>query len=129
MVCMVESPEESHYCANATKYLAYNTQNSTETSLKTSGTRWYSGRISRQVAEGILLSRRFIGAFLLRDSESSPGEFSISVKETYEDCYHQHWRCDAMRTSMICRRCDAMHTSMICWRCDAMLHQYDLPAM
>ncbi|XP_069590754.1 GRB2-related adapter protein isoform X1 [Ranitomeya imitator] len=40
---------------------------------------WYSGRISRQVAEGILLSRRFIGAFLLRDSESSPGEFSISV--------------------------------------------------
>ncbi|XP_069838249.1 GRB2-related adapter protein [Dendropsophus ebraccatus] len=40
---------------------------------------WYGGRISRQVAEEILLSRRFTGAFLIRDSESSPGEFSISV--------------------------------------------------
>ncbi|XP_044160603.1 GRB2-related adapter protein isoform X4 [Bufo gargarizans] len=42
---------------------------------------WYGGRISRQVAEEILLNRRFTGAFLIRDSESSPGEFSISVKE------------------------------------------------
>ncbi|XP_063791005.1 GRB2-related adapter protein [Pseudophryne corroboree] len=40
---------------------------------------WYAGRISRQVAEEILLKRRFLGAFLIRDSESSPGEFSISV--------------------------------------------------
>ncbi|CAJ0923175.1 unnamed protein product [Ranitomeya imitator] len=39
MGCMVESPEESHYCANATEYLAYNKQDSPETSLKTSGTR------------------------------------------------------------------------------------------
>ncbi|KAM8962279.1 GRB2-related adapter protein isoform 2-T2 [Pelodytes ibericus] len=40
---------------------------------------WYAGRISRQVAEEILLKRKFLGAFLIRESESSPGEFSISV--------------------------------------------------
>ncbi|KAM9305441.1 GRB2-related adapter protein [Gastrophryne carolinensis] len=40
---------------------------------------WYAGRLSRQVAEEILLRRRFLGAFLIRESESSPGEFSISV--------------------------------------------------
>ncbi|KAM5153011.1 GRB2-related adapter protein [Mantella aurantiaca] len=40
---------------------------------------WYAGRISRQVAEEILLKKKFLGAFLIRDSESSPGEFSISV--------------------------------------------------
>ena len=39
MGCMVKSPEESHYYANATKYPAYNTPNSTETSLKPSGTK------------------------------------------------------------------------------------------
>lgn len=32
-------PEESHYYANATKYPTYNTPNSTETSLKPSGTK------------------------------------------------------------------------------------------
>ncbi|KAG8549678.1 hypothetical protein GDO81_020166 [Engystomops pustulosus] len=40
---------------------------------------WYAGRISRQVAEEILLGRRYTGAYVIRDSESSPGEFSISV--------------------------------------------------
>ena len=39
MGCMAESPEESHYYANATNYPAYNTPNSTETSLKPSGTK------------------------------------------------------------------------------------------
>lgn len=32
--CMVESPEESHYYVNATKYPVYNTPRSTDTSLK-----------------------------------------------------------------------------------------------
>lgn len=41
MGCMVESPEESHYSANATKQPAYNIPNSTETSLKTSGTKLF----------------------------------------------------------------------------------------
>ncbi|XP_053133149.1 GRB2-related adapter protein isoform X2 [Hemicordylus capensis] len=40
---------------------------------------WYSGKISRQEAEQVLLKRQFRGAFLIRESESSPGEFSISV--------------------------------------------------
>ncbi|XP_023395519.1 GRB2-related adapter protein isoform X2 [Loxodonta africana] len=42
---------------------------------------WYSGRISRQLAEQILMKRNHLGAFLIRESESSPGEFSISVKD------------------------------------------------
>nr|XP_058904461.1 GRB2-related adapter protein isoform X1 [Kogia breviceps] len=40
---------------------------------------WYSGRISRQLAEEILMKRNHPGAFLIRESESSPGEFSVSV--------------------------------------------------
>ena len=35
---LVESPEESNYNTNVTKYPAYNTPNSTETSLKPSDT-------------------------------------------------------------------------------------------
>ncbi|NXM78051.1 GRAP protein, partial [Serilophus lunatus] len=41
--------------------------------------RWYAGRISRQLAEKRLLRSNYQGAFLIRDSESAPGEFSISV--------------------------------------------------
>uniref|UniRef100_A0A670JJ62 GRB2 related adaptor protein n=1 Tax=Podarcis muralis TaxID=64176 RepID=A0A670JJ62_PODMU len=40
---------------------------------------WYSGKLSRQAAEDVLLKRNFQGAFLIRESESSPGDFSISV--------------------------------------------------
>ncbi|XP_042293301.1 GRB2-related adapter protein [Sceloporus undulatus] len=40
---------------------------------------WFSGKISRQEAEKALLRRQFRGAFLIRESESSPGDFSISV--------------------------------------------------
>ncbi|NWX08061.1 GRAP protein, partial [Caloenas nicobarica] len=46
--------------------------------------RWYAGRISRHLAEERLLQRQHLGAFLIRDSESAPGEFSISVN------YGQH---------------------------------------
>ncbi|NXO10040.1 GRAP protein, partial [Oriolus oriolus] len=41
--------------------------------------RWYAGRISRHLAEERLLKRNHAGAFLIRDSESTPGEFSVSV--------------------------------------------------
>ncbi|NWW61781.1 GRAP protein, partial [Ifrita kowaldi] len=41
--------------------------------------RWYAGRISRHLAEERLLKRNHLGAFLVRDSESTPGEFSLSV--------------------------------------------------
>ncbi|XP_030814113.1 GRB2-related adapter protein isoform X1 [Camarhynchus parvulus] len=40
---------------------------------------WYAGRISRLLAEERLLQRNHLGAFLIRDSESAPGEFSLSV--------------------------------------------------
>ncbi|NXT19092.1 GRAP protein, partial [Syrrhaptes paradoxus] len=46
--------------------------------------RWYAGRISRHLAEERLLKCKHLGAFLIRDSESTPGEFSISVN------YGQH---------------------------------------
>ncbi|NXV99297.1 GRAP protein, partial [Fregetta grallaria] len=46
--------------------------------------RWYAGRISRHLAEERLLKCKHLGAFLIRDSESAPGEFSISVN------YGQH---------------------------------------
>uniref|UniRef100_A0A8D2LVW2 GRB2-related adapter protein n=1 Tax=Varanus komodoensis TaxID=61221 RepID=A0A8D2LVW2_VARKO len=41
--------------------------------------KWYCGKISRQAAEKSLLQQQFRGAFLIRVSESSPGDFSISV--------------------------------------------------
>ncbi|XP_068002628.1 GRB2-related adapter protein isoform X1 [Melanerpes formicivorus] len=50
---------------------------------------WYVGRTSRQLAEEQLLQRRHPGAFLVRDSESAPGQFSISV--SYEQ-HIQHFR-------------------------------------
>lgn len=40
---------------------------------------WYYGRITRADAEK-LLSNKHEGAFLIRISESSPGDFSLSVK-------------------------------------------------
>uniref|UniRef100_A0A4W4EIY6 Osteoclast-stimulating factor 1 n=1 Tax=Electrophorus electricus TaxID=8005 RepID=A0A4W4EIY6_ELEEL len=40
---------------------------------------WFAGRISRLVAEGRLRQLE-CGAFLVRESESAPGEFSMSVR-------------------------------------------------
>ena len=40
---------------------------------------WYYGRITRADAEKLLLNKHE-GAFLIRVSESSPGDFSLSVK-------------------------------------------------
>ena len=41
---------------------------------------WYLGRIPRQTAEDMLSQREHEGAFLIRLSESSPTDFSLSVK-------------------------------------------------
>lgn len=40
---------------------------------------WYYGRITRADAEKLLMNK-YEGAFLIRVSESSPGDFSLSVK-------------------------------------------------
>lgn len=40
---------------------------------------WYYGRITRADAERLLMNKHE-GAFLIRISESSPGDFSLSVK-------------------------------------------------
>lgn len=40
---------------------------------------WYYGRITRADAEKLLMSKPE-GGFLIRISESSPGDFSLSVK-------------------------------------------------
>ncbi|OWF47608.1 Growth factor receptor-bound protein 2 [Mizuhopecten yessoensis] len=43
--------------------------------------KWYKGKISRKKAEEILLKDHYPdGNFLLRDSESSPGDFSLSIR-------------------------------------------------
>ncbi|MGH0138367.1 UNVERIFIED_CONTAM: hypothetical protein FKN15_032908 [Acipenser sinensis] len=50
---------------------------------------WFAGRISRHVAEERLSRQRECGVFLVRESESSPGEFSVSV--SYGDLV-QHFK-------------------------------------
>ncbi|XP_064620197.1 growth factor receptor-bound protein 2-like [Lineus longissimus] len=41
---------------------------------------WFSGKIQRLKAESLLLGQGHDGAFLIRESESTPGDFSLSVK-------------------------------------------------
>ncbi|XP_041073683.1 GRB2-related adapter protein-like [Polyodon spathula] len=50
---------------------------------------WFAGRISRHLAEERLSRQRECGVFLVRESESSPGEFSVSV--SYGDLV-QHFK-------------------------------------
>ena len=42
--------------------------------------RWFHGRITRAKAEDLLGKQPHDGAFLIRESESTPGDFSLSVK-------------------------------------------------
>uniref|UniRef100_S4RVI7 Growth factor receptor-bound protein 2b n=1 Tax=Petromyzon marinus TaxID=7757 RepID=S4RVI7_PETMA len=41
---------------------------------------WFTGKIPRVKAEEMLNRQKFDGAFLVRESESAPGDFSLSVK-------------------------------------------------
>lgn len=41
---------------------------------------WYCGKVKRAEAEDILKNKSYDGAFLIRDSESTPNDFSLSVK-------------------------------------------------
>eukprot|EP00048_Salpingoeca_helianthica_P011850 m.171858 g.171858 ORF g.171858 m.171858 type:complete len:528 (+) comp15292_c1_seq2:127-1710(+) len=52
---------------------------------------WFHGRIKRQDAEKILLLGGHHGSFLIRESESKPGDFSLSVKEG-DGVKHYHIR-------------------------------------
>ncbi|KAG7263088.1 hypothetical protein CRUP_021769 [Coryphaenoides rupestris] len=47
---------------------------------KFGGRDWYYGNITRQQAEAVLNERAEEGDFLIRDSESSPSDFSVSLK-------------------------------------------------
>jgi hypothetical protein len=47
--------------------------------------RWFHGQIKRVMAEQTLLNCPTEGAFLFRESESTPGGFSLSVR------YVAHW--------------------------------------
>ncbi|KRX76532.1 Sex muscle abnormal protein 5, partial [Trichinella nativa] len=51
--------------------------------------RWYFGRICRADAEAMLKRQPHDGAFLVRESESCPGDFSLSVK--FQDAV-QHFK-------------------------------------
>ena len=83
---------------------------------------WYVSRISRQDAENMLLERNTQGgymqrdgAFLVRPSESTPGEFSLSVKlvqsqvflfglllnPLHYKCNCRNWKTDYCTTSAI----------------------------
>jgi len=50
---------------------------------------WYHGKLMREDARAILEATGVPGAFLLRDSESSPGHFSLSV---YHNDGVQHFK-------------------------------------
>ena len=41
--------------------------------------RWWHGRITRMKAEELLTKHPYDGTFLIRESESTPGNFSLSV--------------------------------------------------
>ncbi|XP_022780261.1 growth factor receptor-bound protein 2-like [Stylophora pistillata] len=41
---------------------------------------WFHGKITRAKSEELLLKQKFDGAFLIRESESTPGDFSLSVR-------------------------------------------------
>ncbi|XP_046855317.1 growth factor receptor-bound protein 2-like [Xenia sp. Carnegie-2017] len=41
---------------------------------------WYHGKISRSSAEELLMRQNIDGVFLIRESERSPGDFSLSVR-------------------------------------------------
>ncbi|XP_065826155.1 growth factor receptor-bound protein 2-like [Oscarella lobularis] len=51
--------------------------------------KWYRSKMTRGKAEETLLKQKMDGAFLVRDSESTPGDFSLSVR--YQDAV-QHFK-------------------------------------
>ncbi|XP_061647941.1 cytoplasmic protein NCK2a [Phyllopteryx taeniolatus] len=57
---------------------------------------WYYGNITRHQAERILNERGDDGDFLIRDSESSPSDFSVSLKAAGKNKHFKVQLCDSV---------------------------------
>lgn len=75
--------------------------------------RWFAGRVSRLEAEKRL---RFqdIGVFLVRESESAPGEFSVSVRSVKAPQQQTH----TQKGDCIVSRCRLTFLSGLFLRCN-----------
>uniref|UniRef100_A0A3Q2YKP4 NCK adaptor protein 2a n=1 Tax=Hippocampus comes TaxID=109280 RepID=A0A3Q2YKP4_HIPCM len=58
------------------------------------GRDWYYGNVTRHQAERILNERGDDGDFLIRDSESSPSDFSVSLKAAGKNKHFKVQLCD-----------------------------------
>ncbi|XP_065179814.1 growth factor receptor-bound protein 2-like [Sycon ciliatum] len=73
---LVMDEEQSWYKAEQSGRVGYVPKNY----IKLKEHPWFFGRITRSKAEELLLQQSIDGAFLIRESESTPGEFSLSVR-------------------------------------------------
>lgn len=72
---------------------------------------WYHGPVSRSAAE-YLLSSLINGSFLVRESESSPGQLSISLR--YEGRVY-HYRINTASDGKVRLRLLEWNKSAVCW--------------
>ncbi len=49
--------------------------------------RWFHGKISRSAAESVLLNCPYEGAYLFRESESSPGPLAVAAPSVVQSIY------------------------------------------
>lgn len=78
--------DENWYRAELNGQIGYVPKNR----VQRTAVRWYMGLVSRNEAERMLMARNLPdGSFLVRDSESTPGDFSLSVK--FQDTV-EHYR-------------------------------------
>ncbi|XP_057709075.1 cytoplasmic protein NCK2a [Corythoichthys intestinalis] len=68
----------------------------TARSGKFAGRDWYYGNVTRHQAERILNERGDDGDFLIRDSESSPSDFSVSLKAAGKNKHFKVQLCDGV---------------------------------
>ncbi|XP_077392331.1 cytoplasmic protein NCK2a [Festucalex cinctus] len=78
------SPQNRHAAAAAAR------------SGRFAGRDWYYGNVSRHQAERILNERGDDGDFLIRDSESSPSDFSVSLKAAGKNKHFKVQLCDGI---------------------------------